>query len=323
MQKIHPMQQFHDMLSLILTEGKRRPNRTGTDTLFIPGHTLRFDMADGFPAITTKKLFFNAAKGELFGFFRGYESAAQFREIGCKVWDDNANKTPSWLANPIRQKEGVDFLGRIYGSQWTDWRDWREAESESEMTELLQKGYEVRAFDSEKVRWVMRRGMNQLELALKAIMTNPNDRRIIVTAWRPDEFDQMTIAPCHSDYQFLVDKESNQLHMCFFQRSFDSALGFNVSLGALFLHVMAKLAGLTPGLMTQFIGDCHIYINHIEGVQEMLSREHLAQPALDVSSIPTLTSVEEIPGIFALLDPEPIKLVGYEHHPAIKFPMAA
>ena len=323
MNKPHPMQQFHDMLALILAEGKRRPNRTGTDTLFVPGHMLKFDMADGFPAITTKQLFFKAAKGELFGFFRGYQSAAQFREIGCKVWDDNANKTPAWLANPVRIKGGEDFLGRIYGAQWTDWRDWREAESEAEMQALLEKGYEIRAHDPHKGVWVMRRGMNQLEMALKAIMTNPTDRRIIVTGWRPDEFDQMALPPCHVDYQFLVDTEEKTLHLCFYQRSFDSALAFNVCLGALFLHVMAKLAGLSAGTLSHFIGDAHVYVNHVEGVQEMLRREHFAQPSIDLSGIPSLASAEDIPGIFAKLDPESVRLVGYQHHPAIKLPMAA
>ncbi|WP_434715782.1 thymidylate synthase [Paraburkholderia sp. A3RO-2L] len=321
MTKPHPMQQFHDMLALIVAEGKRRPNRTGMDTLFVPGHMLKFDMADGFPAITTKQLFFKQAKGELWGFFRGCTSAAEFRELGCRVWDDNANKTPAWLANPNRK--GQDDLGRIYGAQWTDWRDWREAESEAAMQELLAKGYEVRAHDTERGVWVMRRGMNQLEIALKAIMTNPTDRRIIVTGWRPDEFDLMALPPCHVDYQFLVDTTTGSLHLCFYQRSFDSALAFNVSLAALFLHVMAKLSGLTASTLSHFVGDGHIYCAHLEGVQEMLSREHYAQPGIDLSCIPTLSSADEIPGIFKRLDLEPVKLVNYKCHPAIRFPMAA
>lgn len=321
MNKPHPMQQFHDMLAHILAEGKRRPNRTGVDTLFVPGQMLKFDMADGFPAVTTKQLFFKTAKGELFGFFRGYQSAAQFRELGCKVWDGNANETASWLANPNRK--GTDDLGRIYGSQWTDWRDWREATSQEEADNMVAKGYEIRAYDPTKNIWVMRRGLNQLEMALKSIMTNPTDRRIIVTGWRPDEFDQMAIPPCHVDYQFLVDIEAKTLHLCFYQRSFDSALAFNVCLGALFLHIMAKLAGLKAGTMSHFIGDAHVYVNHIEGVQEMLRREHFAQPDIDVSGIPTLSSIDEIEGIFAKLDPETVKLVNYQHHPAIKLSMAA
>jgi thymidylate synthase len=321
MTKPHPMQQYHDMISHIVTHGKRRPNRTGTDTLFVPGLMLKFFMSDGFPAVTTKQLAFKAAKGELFGFFRGFQNAAQFRELGCKVWDDNANKTPAWLAN--KNRKGQDDLGRIYGAQWTDWRDWRTVDNPIDRDELLAKGYEEIAHDPFRQISVMRRGMNQLEMALKAIMTNPTDRRIMVTGWRPDEFDSMALPPCHVDYQWLVDTTTNELHMCFFQRSFDSALAFNVCLGALFLHVMAKLSGLTPASMTQFIGDGHCYVDHLDGIAEMLQREHFAQPAIDLSGIPTLSSPDEIPGIFTRLDPETVKLVGYQHHPAIKFPMAA
>lgn len=322
MQNNHPMQPYHDMLSKILETGKRRPNRTGTDTLFVPGETLKFDMADGFPAITTKRLAFKSALGELLGFFRGYTSAAQFREIGCKVWDGNANETKSWLANKNRQ--GVDSVGRIYGSQWTDWRDWREATSEVQRDDMLAQGYEVRAHDSEKGVWVMRRGINQLESVLKTLMTNPTDRRMLVTGWRPDEADLQCIPVCHVSYQLLADVDTKELHLCFFQRSFDSALAFNITLGALYLHIFAKLAGYRAGTITQFIGDAHVYINHIESVKLMLSREHYAQPTLVMGeSIPTLTSVDQIPGVFTRIQPEDFRLEGYEHHPAIPMPMAA
>lgn len=318
--KTHPMEQFHNLLLQILENGKRRPNRTAIDTLFIPGCMLKFSMSDGFPAITTKKLYFNSAKGELFGFFRGYQNAAKFREIGCKVWDGNANETKSWLENPNRK--GEDDLGRIYGAQWTDWRDWRTVSSSSERDALIAKGYDEIAFDPQRSVWVMRRGINQLEEALKSIMTNPTDRRIMVTGWRPDEFDQMALPPCHVDYQFLVDVESQELNLCMFQRSFDTALGFNIALGALFLHVMAKLAGLTPATFTHFIGDAHIYVNHLEGVAEMLNRSHYEQPEIDLGSTPTLGSVDEIKGVFERLDPREVSLVNYQSHEPIKFKMA-
>lgn len=315
------MQQFHDMLQTILDEGVLRPNRTGVDTLFVPSFTLKFDMAEGFPAITTKKLAFKAARGELFGFFRGFTSAAQFREIGCKVWDGNANVTPSWLANPFRK--GEDDIGRSYPSQWTDWRDWREVSTKEEADRLVGAGYEIRAHDADRNVWVMRRGINQLEEALRLIMTDPTNRRILVNGWRPDEHDQVPIPVCHLAYQWLVDPVSKKLHMCFFQRSFDTALAFNIVIGAMFLEIMARLAGLQSGSVTQFVGDAHIYTTHIAGVKEMLTREHLPQPTLDLGNIPTLTSVDEIPGIFARLDYEQVQLVGYESHPAIKLEMAA
>jgi thymidylate synthase len=319
----HPMQQFHDMISTIIAEGKRRPNRTGVDTLFVPGFMLKFDLErDGFPAITSKKLFFKPAKGELFGFFRGYDNAAQFRAIGCKVWDGNANETKAWLANPNRK--GEDDLGRIYSKQWTDWRDWREVKTQAEADILAAKGYELIAFDPIRSTWVYRRGINQLERALEAIMTTPTDRRIMVTGWRPDEFDQMCLPPCHVDYQFLVDVETRTLHMVMFQRSFDTFLAFNVSLSALFLEIMAKLSGYKAGTFTHFIGDAHVYVNHLEQAHLMLSRDHFPQPTLKLGeSIPTLTSVDDIPGIFTRMNPEDVTLEGYQSHEAIKAPMAA
>lgn len=320
---VHPMAQFHDMISTILRTGRRRPNRTGTDTLFIPGFMLKFDIEkDGFPAITTKRLAFKAAKGELLGMFRGYDSAEQFRSIDCKVWDANANETKAWLANPNRK--GVDDLGRTYPKQWTDWRDWRDTNTQAGADALEAKGYTLIAYDQPRNTWVYRRGINQLERALEAIMTTPTDRRIMVTGWRPDEFDQMCLPPCHVDYQFLVDVESKTLHMCMFQRSFDTFLAFNIAIAALFLEIMSKLSGYTAGTFSHFIGDAHIYVNHVEQAELMLSREHKPQPRLKLgASIPTLTSVDEIPGVFARIQPDDVTLEGYEFHPAIQAPMAA
>lgn len=319
----HPMQPFHDMLGDIYVNGVLRPNRTGVDTVFVPGYMQKYDLGrDGYCAITTKKLAFVGAKGELIGFFRGFTSAAQFREIGCKVWDGNANATKSWLENPYRK--GKDDLGRIYGAQWTDWRDWREATSQEQADAFAEKGYTLIAHDRERNVWVYRRGINQLERALEAIMTTPTDRRIMITGWRPDEFDQMALPPCHVDYQFLVDVESKTLHMVMFQRSFDTFLAFNVAMAGLFLSIMAKLSGYKVGTFTHFIGDAHIYVNHFDQTKLLLSREHKKQPTLFLGdSIPTLTSVEDIPGVFTRIQMDDIQLKDYDSHPAIPAPMAA
>lgn len=319
----HPMEQFHEMLRTIRKDGKRRPNRTGTDTLFIPGYMMKFDMRDGFPAITTKKLAFKSAKGELLGMFRGYDSAAQFRAIDCKVWDGNANETKSWLSNPNRIGR-PDYLGRTYPKQWTDWRDWRDAKTQEAADALAAKGYELIAYDAPRSTWVYRRGINQLERALEAIMTTPTDRRILVTGWRPDEIDLMCIPACHVDYQFLVDVEAKTLHMVMFQRSFDTFLAFNIAIAALFLEIMAKLSGYKAGSFSHFIGDAHIYLSHLDQVDLMLSRKHKKQPKLILGdSIPTLTSIDQIEGVFARIQPDDVQLEGYESHPAIKAPMAA
>lgn len=318
----HPMQPFHDMLERIVTEGSVRPNRTGIDTKFLPSQVLRFDLQrDGFPAITTKRLAFRSAVGELLGFFRGYDNAADFRSVGCKVWDGNANETPSWLANPARR--GQDDLGRIYSKQWTDWRDWREVTSFEEAQALEQAGYSLIARDPIRGVWVFRRGINQLEQVLHTLMTNPNDRRMVVTGWRPDEFDQMALPPCHMLWSFTADTQANVLHLAMHQRSFDAFLAFNVAMMGVFLKIMARLSGFTAGTATMLVTDAHVYANHEEQVAELLSREHYPQPRLVLgSSIAPIQDLSEISGAFARIEPGDITLQGYESHPPINATMA-
>jgi thymidylate synthase len=316
------MQQFHDLVANILENGIREPNRTGIDTLSLPGQVLRFDMADGFPAITTKKLAFKSAVGELLGFYRGATTAAQFRELGCKVWDANANNTESWLANPNRL--GEDDLGRIYSAQWTDWRDWRMTHSADEANELTAKGYELVACDVALNRYVFRRGINQLEDVLTKLLTNPNDRRKVITAWRPDEWDAAALPSCHTEISLQADTKNRKLHLTQHMRSFDVGLGFNVTLSSLMLCIMAKLSGFTPATVTFLIADAHAYVTHEEGLRELISREHYPQPTLHLGdSIPTLTSADQVKGAFERIQPDDIQLVGYKSHPPIKLPMAA
>lgn len=318
--KPHPMQQFHDMLQLILDTGSRQINeRTGEEVLFLPGHKLEFDMADGFPAITTKQLFFKMAKGEPEGFFKGFTSAKQFRDIGCTVWNDNANKTAAWLNNPHRK--GEDDLGKFGYLMWTAWPDWFEAKSQAEADAMVAQGYEVRAHDATRNAWIMYRSINQLEASLRAVMTTPSDRGIIVSGWNPAENPRGALRACHCTYQLIVDVTTGTLHLTLWQRSFDAALAYNVAIGGLYLNIMARLSGLRAGKFTHFISDVHVYAKHVDGVKEMLSREHFAQPTLDLGNIPTLKSADEIPGVFASLDFSQIKLVNYQHHPKIAFEM--
>lgn len=320
--KPHPMQQYHDMLQHTLDNGSRQINaQTGKEVFFIPGYMLQFHMADGFPAYTTKQLFFKMAKGELEGMMKGFTSAAQFREVGCTVWDKNANETQAWLNSPHRR--GRDDLGRFGYLNWTDWRDWQEATTQEGADALKAQGYEERSHDPVRNIWVMRRGINQLEECLRTIMTNPSDRGIILSGWRPDEHPQGCLRACHVSYQLTVDTTTNELHLTLWQRSFDSALAYNIAIGAMYLEIFARLSGLKAGSFSHFISDLHIYAAHEPGVREMLSREHFPQPTLDLGNIPTLTSADEIPGIFASLDFSQIKLVNYKHHPKIAFEMMA
>jgi thymidylate synthase len=320
--KAHPMQQFHDMLQHILDHGSSQVNaRTGEEVLFVPGYKLTFDMADGFPAYTTKQLFFKMAKGEVEGFFKGFTNAQKFLDVGCTVWNVNANQTKAWLANPNRKGDGD--LGRFGYLNWTDWRDWREATSKEEADAMLAKGYELLAHDATRNVWVLRRGINQLETSLHALMTNPSDRGIILSGWRPDEQDLGCLRACHVTYQLTVDTTTNTLHLTLGQRSFDAPLAYNISIGALYLEIMARLAGMKAGTFTHFISDCHIYKKHVPGVKELLSREHLPQPKLDLGNIAPLKSHEEIGGVFESLDFSQIKLVDYKFHPKIPFQMTA
>ena len=318
----HPMQQFHDMIGNILENGSFKGNRTGVGTKFLPNQVLSFDMADGFPAITTKKLAFKSAVGELIGFFRGFHSAAQFREIGCAVWDANANVTKSWLESPYRK--GEDDCGRIYGAQFTDWRDWKDVRTQAEADALMANGYELLAHDPVRMTWVLRRGINQLEQCLHTLITNPNDRRMVVTGWRPDEFSEMCLPPCHMTYSLAADTEKKELHLMVHMRSFDTFLAFNIALGALWLSIYAKMAGYTPRNLSLAVTDAHVYANHEDAVHTLLSREHYPQPTLELgNSIQVITSVDQVKGAFERIQPGDIRLAGYTHHPAIKAPMAA
>lgn len=315
------MQNHHDLLQYLLDHGQYKPNRTGVGTYASVGHTLKFDLREGFPAVTTKKLAFKSMVGELLGFFRGYDNAAQFRELGCRIWDQNANETPAWLKNPNRK--GTDDLGRIYGVQWTRWRDTRTARGESQARELRSKGYVELAHDRDRGVWVFEREINQLEEALRTLIKDPFNRRIVVSGWRPDEADQQALMPCHVAYAFVAMPDGT-LHSTLWQRSYDTFLAFNIPTLALFTHIMARLSGLQAATATMFITDAHVYENHVEQVREQLSRSHYPAPRLALSeSIRKVEAEADIAGAFERIQPEDIWLENYVSHPAIKAPMAA
>jgi len=312
------------LLEHLATNGVHKPNRTGVGTFADVGHMLKFDLRQGFPAVTTKKLAFGAVKGELLGFFRGYDNAADFRALGCKVWDQNANETPSWVNNPARK--GHDDLGRIYGVQWTKWRDTQVTKTPEDFQRLGNSSkYRLVFGNPQTGEAVFEREINQLEEALRALITNPFDRRIIVTGWRPDEIESQALPACHTTYQWVAMPDGT-LHATMLMRSVDSFLGapFNIASTSLFLGIMARLCGMTPGTVTIFTSDTHVYENHLDAVKEQLTRTVLPPPQLHLSErIQRVTRVEDIPGVFARIEPSDISLVGYEHQGAIKAPMAA
>lgn len=286
------MKAYLDLLADVLQNGTQQSNRTGIDAISLPGAMLKFDLAEGFPAVTTKKLAWKAVVGELVGFLRGCDNAAQFRELGCNVWNQNANENAQWLANPNRK--GEDDLGRIYGVQWRKWQ-----------------GADGRIVD-------------QVANVLNTLRSNPTDRRMIVSAWQPAEFDQMALPPCHVLYQFIANVERNELNLCMYQRSCDLFLGvpFNVASAALFLSVVAHLTGFKPRFFTHFLADAHIYVNHVDQVREQLSREPRPAPRLVIDGIPAFDGSNFDPTWIDRLDPASFRLEGYDPHPAIKAPMA-
>lgn len=281
------MKNYLHLLDDILKTGSRQPNRTRIDAISLPGAMLKFDLTEGFPAMTTKKLAFKSMVGELIGFLRGYSSAAQFRELGCKFWDQNANENQAWLDNPNRK--GHDDLGRVYGVQWRDWK--------------CEDGSSI----------------DQVAEAIRKIRETPTDRRIIVNAWRPDEFDQMALPPCHVLYQFIVDVEKHELHLCMYQRSCDMFLGvpMNIASAALFLSIVAHVTGYRPRMLTHFLADAHIYVNHIEQVKEQLSRKPFPLPMLTINE-----KFRHRHDLLNEIQPSDIQLMYYQHHEAITAPMA-
>lgn len=315
------MKQYLDLLRRIRDTGTRQANRTGIDSIFVPGAMMQFDLREGFPAVTTKKLFFKKLAGELIGFLRGYSTAEEFRSLGCDIWDKNANdpgkegSPNAWLTN--KNRKGEDDLGRIYGVQWRHWRG----------KPILEQATPVFA-DAKSMHFMAE--MNYIEVdqvanVLNKLKTNPTDRRMIINAWRPDEFDQMALPPCHILSQLLADVSNNKLHLCYYQRSCDFALGvpFNVASYALMLFIFAELTGFTPGTLSCFMADTHIYTNHLDGISEQLARAPYPSPKL-VYSGPSLSDLyaEHGSDVFNYIDPAHFTLGDYHCHPAIDYPMA-
>lgn len=285
------MKQYLDLLQKVLTSGEWQANRTGIQTKRIDGAMLEFNLSDGFPAVTSKKLAFNAVKGELLGFIRGYDNASAFRNLGCKVWDQNANENPAWLKNPHRKCE--DDLGRIYGRQWRGW------------------------YHDTCGR------IDQLKAAIESVKHDPTSRRIIVSAWNPADLDKMALPPCHMMFQLLVNVEQRTLSMCMYQRSCDMFLGipFNIASYALLLELISMVTGYTANKLTMFLADVHIYKNHIDQVQEQLNRRTHPLPKLWLNH-EIISRSEDSTKMLEKCIPSDILLIDYIHEDPIKAEMA-
>ena len=265
------MRTYLELLERVLKEGERRTDRTGVGTLSIFGAQTRYDLRQGFPLVTTKKVIFDSVVKELLWFLRGETNT---KTLGCGIWD-------AWA-----DKDGE--LGPIYGKQWRSW-------SASTPTG------EPRTID-------------QIKSVVEAIARDPTSRRLIVSAWNVGDLPQMALSPCHALFQFYV--AGDRLDLQLYQRSADLAVGvpFNIASYALLLHIVAAATGLSPGYFIHTFGDAHIYLNHVDGVREQLTRTPYDLPQVRLKKRPELTPLD--------LTPDDLELVGYRHHPFIRFPIA-
>jgi thymidylate synthase len=279
---------------------------------------MEFDLRKGFPLLGLKFVpFMGPVLGELLGFLRGYTSAADFRALGCRVWDQNANEEPSWLNNPARN--GHDDLGRIYGAQWRNTEEHRLVYSSTlydpdKAKYFYDKGY-YHIGEIPGNQLLIHRNIDQITELLNGLRNDPHGRRHVVSAWNPAELHLMALPPCHMFFQCYVSNDGH-LDLKMYQRSADTFLGvpFNIASYAALMVIIGKLTGLTPRRLVMDFGDAHLYTDHLEKATIMISRPSLHLPELEASIDPDqpLESIE----------PDQFNLVGYTSHPAIKASMA-
>ena len=284
------MQQYNQALEHILQNGDVRGDRTGVGTIGVFGHQSRYDLRKGFPAVTTKKLAWRAVVSELLWFLEGSTDERRLAEILYgKPRAELTDKTTIWTANAnaqgvalgYRNDDEVKNLGPVYGEQWRNFG-----------------------------------GVDQIAVLIRDLICNPQSRRHILSAWNVREIHNMALPPCHLMAQFYVNSHS-ELSCQLYQRSADMGLGvpFNIASYALLTHIIARLTGLKVGEFVHTIGDAHIYMNHVEQINEQLTREPYDLPELIMSDFSTLTQV-------LALGVDDFTLDGYKHHPSIKMPMA-
>lgn len=238
---------YEDMLRQVLTEGSSRPDRTGTGTTSIFGGRIEYDLRNGFPLITSKRVPFRLVAEELLWFLRGDKDILYLQERDVHIWDEWAKYTGG-------------YIGPMYGYQWRRWGE--EFDFEYDVTYP---------------------GVDQIAQVIESIKTDPYSRRHVVSTWNPTEIPYMALAPCHIMFQFYVE-EGDVLSIQVYQRSADMFLGvpFNLASYALLTHMVAHVTGYGVGRLIWVGGDCHIYDNHRDQVKEQLSRERVPLPELEI-----------------------------------------
>jgi thymidylate synthase len=302
------MKVYQDALQTVLSSGTVRSDRTGTGTIGLFGMQQRYDLAAGFPAVTTKKLAWRAVVSELLWFIEGSGDEKRLREIlhGSRettkgtIWTDNAT-APYW--QPRAKYDGD--LGRVYGVQWRKWRTPVEHKSFSFKDDF------GNVYNRQGTLHV--REVDQLIELINGIKADPYGRRHILSSWNPGELQDMALPPCHCFAQFYV--ADGRLSCQMYQRSCDMFLGvpFNIASYSLLTAMIAQVCGLAVGEFVHVLGDAHIYLNHVDQVKEQLSREPLPAPTLWLN--PDITDITQ----FTMAD---IRLDNYQSHTAIAAPMA-
>lgn len=262
-----------------IAAGRFTADRTGTGTVGVFGRMLKHDLGDGFPALTTKQLYFRLVKAELLWFLAGRTDLDFLHALDCHIWDKDAAR-------------GGGVLGPIYGKQWRSWA-----------------GANGKTYD--QISWVVE---EIRKIAAEPDRPNPNARRLIVSPWNVADLEDMALPPCHGPFQFQV--KDGKLNLALWQRSADVFLGvpFNIASYALLMHMVAQVTGLKVGVLTHYLNDAHIYRNLIGQVREQLERQPLP--------LPTLRLNPEVGDIFAF-GMDDVKLVGYQHHAAIRGEMSS
>lgn len=274
------MRSYLDLVQKVLDEGVEKSDRTGTGTISSFGHQIRHDLSKGFPLMTTKKIYFKGVVHELLWMLSGSSNIKYLQENKTHIWDEWADENGE--------------LGPVYGVQWRHWQDYVPHE---ELKDVFIKG----------------KGIDQIAKLIHTLKTNPDSRRMLVSAYNVAELPQMALEPCHTFFQFYVanGKVSCQLY----QRSCDLGLGyaFNLAFYSLLVHMVAQVTDLEVGEFIHTIGDAHVYLNHVDKLKEQLNREPFKLPRIELNK--DIKNIDD----FKFDD---IKLLDYEAHPTFKLPVA-
>ena len=263
------MRQYLDLMNYVRETGTKKPDRTGTGTLSVFGYQMRFNLEEGFPLITTKKVHLKSIIYELLWFLKGSTNIDYLKEHGVSIWDEWADERGE--------------LGPVYGAQWRSWP--------------TQDGNSI----------------DQISDVITRIKSDPDSRRLIVSAWNVSQIEKMALPPCHALFQFYVEK--GRLSCQLYQRSADIFLGvpFNIASYALLILMIAKATGLKAGDFVHTLGDAHLYLNHLNQVDEQLKRKPFALPKMNIKN--EITDILEF-------EYEDFSLEDYESHPHISAPIA-